>query len=243
MRIRVDHVTKKFGYVAALKKFTVEMEEGHVIAVLGRNGAGKTTLLRSLAGLVVPDEGKTFYDGEEFHRGRMDLRRRFLFLPDFPPFFTGVTVAWHISTALRLFGKPVEGVEDRVVEYLNALDMLPMVDTPVAFLSRGQTYKAALATLFAVDPEVWLLDEPFASGMDPHGIMYFKKQAREAAARGRTVIYSTQILDVAENFSDRVCLIEKGELRFYESVEGLRRHTTGDNVLEEIFQQLREERQ
>lgn len=79
-----------------------------------------------------------------------------------------------------------------------------------------------------------MLDEPFASGMDPNGILALKERAREAAARGRTVLYTTQILDVAEGFSDRVCILNKGEVYAYDSVARL-------GALESIFRKLREE--
>jgi ABC-2 type transport system ATP-binding protein len=96
--------------------------------------------------------------------------------------------------------------------------------------------------MLAADREVWLLDEPFASGMDPHGIDAFKRYAREAAGRGRTILYTTQILDIAERFSDRVCLIHKGEIRAFDPLEKLRDQARDkDNVLEEMFRQLREE--
>jgi ABC-type multidrug transport system ATPase subunit len=78
--------------------------------------------------------------------------------------------------------------------------------------------------------------------MDPHGITAFKKYARDAADRGKCVIYSTQILDVVERFSDRVCVIQYGELRAFDSVANLRAKFTGTGgVLENLFQQLREE--
>jgi len=95
--------------------------------------------------------------------------------------------------------------------------------------------------MIAADCDVWLLDEPFASGMDPHGIDLFKDHARAAAQRGRTIIYTTQLLDIAERFSSRVCLLEDGEVRAFDSVENLRaRAQDKDHVLEELFRQLRE---
>jgi ABC-type multidrug transport system ATPase subunit len=95
--------------------------------------------------------------------------------------------------------------------------------------------------MLAIDREVWLLDEPFASGMDPNGIDAFKQHARAAAARGRTILYSTQLLDVAGRFSDRVCVIHKGEIRAFDTLDRLReRAQDKDNVLEEMFRQLRE---
>src|SRR6185437_12733835 len=109
-------------------------------------------------------------------------------------------------------------------------------------LSRGQRYKAALVALLTVDCEVWLLDEPFASGMDPNGISAFKRRAREGAARGRTIIYSTQILDAAERFSDRICVIHRGQIRAFMPTAELRSdRLSSTSALDDIFSQLREE--
>jgi len=128
------------------------------------------------------------------------------------------------------------------VELLGDFDLLPLSLRPVNSLSRGQAYKTALVALIAAQRELWLLDEPFASGMDPHGIEAFKRHTRAAAARGTTIFYSTQLLDVAERFSDRVCVIHKGEVRAFDSLARLReRAQDKDNVLAELFRQLRDD--
>lgn len=184
------------------------------------------------------------FDGEVFRRGRVDLRKRQFFLPDFPFVFGNVTVLRHIGMVLRLYGADGGADTERILALLKGFDLMTVADTLLSKLSRGQLYKAALVALMAVDPEVWLLDEPFASGMDPNGISFFKREAREAARRGRTVIYSTQILDIAENLSNHVCLIHKGELRVFETFANLHsRALDKDSVLEELFQGLREELQ
>ena len=203
MRTIVENVSKSYGRLRALDGVSLSVEPGQIVAVLGPNGAGKTTLLRCLAGIVAPDRGRILYDNEVFRRGRVDLRRRFAFLPDVPVVFHHLTVLRHIGMALRLYERDTEGLEERVLQLLRDFDLLTMVDTPFFGLSRGQAYKGALAAIMAVDPEVWLLDEPFASGMDPNGITMFKRHAREAARQGRSILYSTQILDIAEVFSDR----------------------------------------
>jgi len=244
MNIILDSLTKKFGSVRALEKFSANIEPGQIIAVLGPNGAGKTTLLRLLSAIATPDRGTILYDGEKFNRGRLDLRRRLYFLPDFPLVFSQISVARQIATVLDLYGVSLQSAAEAVTRHLNQLDLLHTVDTSVGKLSRGQIFKVALATLLTIDPDLWLLDEPFASGMDPVGIAYFKEQARQAAARGRTIIYSTQILDIAERFSDRVCLIYRGGLKVFDSVANLRDHVKhSDNVLEEVFRKLGEEGQ
>jgi ABC-type multidrug transport system ATPase subunit len=246
MHIQLDKLGKWYAWYSsiwALRDVTMEIAPGQVVALLGPNGAGKTTLLRCLAGLVVPSCGRILYDGEPFSRQRIDLRRRFLFLSDLPLFFSTYDVIRRIAIALALYEKDVAGVEQRVAELLDEFDLTPKEDSACNQLSRGQAYKASLVALLAVDPEVWLLDEPLASGMDPHGIMAFKRHAGAAAARGRTVIYSTQILDAAESFSDRVCVLDDGQVRAFERLDQLRQAgaSDGGSVLESLFKRLREE--
>ncbi len=242
MNIELQEVTKKFKSLPALDTVSLNIEPGQILALLGPNGAGKTTMLRCLAGITAPDSGQMLFDGEEYVRGRTDLRRRFHFLPDIPPVFEEWSPLQHLGMALRLYERDQAGQEDRVLELLRDFDLLPMANAPFATLSRGQRFKAVLITLMAVDPEVWLLDEPFASGMDPHGINVFKRRAREAAALGRTIIYSTQILDAAERFSDRICVIHRGKVRAYTPTAELRKQGGGDtSALDDLFSQLREE--
>lgn len=243
MKIELQKVLKKYKSLRALDEVSVTIEPGQVVALLGPNGAGKTTLLRCLAGTVAVDEGEVLYDGEAFTRKRIDLRRRFSFLPDFPAIFEEWSPLRHIGMAIRLYGKDDDNsLEERVVKLLDEFDLLPLANAPFFILSRGQRYKAALVALLAINPELWLLDEPFASGMDPNGLNAFKRHAREAAAKGQTIVYSTQILDAAERFSDRVCVIHRGKVRAFEATESLRAPDRVDtSALDELFRQLREE--
>jgi ABC-type multidrug transport system ATPase subunit len=241
MKLELRGVLKTYQAVRALDYVSLEIEPGQIISLLGPNGAGKTTLIRCLAGLAAPDKGDLYLDEELFRRDRMDLRRRMHLLPDLPLLFWEQSVLRNIGIVMRLFECDGAGAEKRVLELLGEFDLLPLAMRPVASLSRGQAYKAGLVAMLAIDREVWLLDEPFASGMDPHGIDAFKRHARAAAARGRTILYSTQLLDVAERFSDRVCVIHKGEIRAFDTLERLREQAGDkDNVLEEMFRQLRE---
>jgi ABC-2 type transport system ATP-binding protein len=240
MKIELRGVSKKFGKTLALDDVTLEFKPGEIVAVLGPNGAGKTTLLRALAGIVGPDKGDVLFDDEPLRRDRIDQRRRFFFLPDFPFLFWDQDVLRNLGIILRLHDANGEGMENRVCDLMQEFDLLPLAGSPVNTLSRGQAYKTALAGLIAANPELWLLDEPMASGMDPLGLSAFKRHARECARQGRTIIYTTQLLDVAERFSDRVCVIHEGKVRAFDSVEKLRADAHDKhNVLESLFQTLR----
>ncbi len=241
MRISLHSVSKSFGPTPALDDVSLAIEPGEVVAILGPNGAGKTTLLRCLIGVAALDAGAIRCDEELFARDRVDLRKRMLFLPDFPLTYPQMTVLRHVDLVLRLYEAERPAADERVIELLREFDMLPYIDAAMGTLSRGQAYKAALAALLAVDPELWLFDEPFASGMDPAGLNAFRRRVRDALRRGRTVLYTTQLLSLAE-FADRVCVLHRGRVHAFDRIDRLR-GSTGEGataVLERLFAELQE---
>ena len=245
MQIALESLSKRYSKVRALHNVSLEIEPGQIVSILGPNGAGKTTLLRCLSGIVAPTSGDIRYDGERFYRGNTAVRRRIAYLPDFPIAFPNNTVLRHIGMVLQLYSVDGSTTESRVMDLLRGFDLMPLIETPMAKLSRGQAYKAALSALLAADTELLLVDEPFASGMDPNGITFLKREARNSVKRGRTIIYSTQILDIAEKLSDRVCVMDRGEVRHYAPLAELQAVNAGSvgTVLEGLFQQLRESAQ
>ena len=245
MQIALESLSKRYSKVRALDNVSLEIEPGQIVSILGPNGAGKTTLLRCLSGIVAPTSGDIRYDGERFYRGNTAVRRRIAYLPDFPIAFPNNTVLRHIGMVLQLYGIDGSTTESRVMDLVRGFDLMPLIETPMAKLSRGQAYKAALSALLAADAELLLVDEPFASGMDPNGITFLKREVRNSVKRGRTIIYSTQILDIAEKLSDRVCVMDRGEVRHYASLAELQAVNAGSagTVLERLFQQLRESAQ
>lgn len=245
MQIALESLSKRYSKVRALDRVSLEIASGQIVSILGPNGAGKTTLLRCLSGIVAPTSGKIRYDGEQFFRGNIAVRRRIAYLPDFPIAFPNNTVLRHIGMVLQLYGVDGSNTESRVMDLLGGFDLMPLIETPMAKLSRGQAYKAALSALLAADTELLLLDEPFASGMDPNGITFLKREARNSVKRGRTIIYSTQILDIVEKLSDRVCVMDRGKVRYYAPLTELQGVSAGAGatLLEGLFQQLRESAQ
>lgn len=212
MKIELRRVTKHYGSTPALDDVSLQIPPGKIAAVIGLNGAGKTTLLRLLSGIAAPTRGKVFFDGEEFSRSRLDLRRRLMFLPDFPALYGDMNVLRHAAMLLNVYQRDAAAAEDAIMNALAELDLLSLAEVPVMQLSRGQLYKAALVGLRAVDAELWLLDEPFASGLDPQGLSVLKQWSRERAVRCGTIIYSTQILEIAEKFCDVLLVVDRGRL-------------------------------
>ena len=242
MLIQTEHLLKTFGRRHALDDVTLTIDPGQIVAVLGPNGAGKTTLLRCLTGLSQAHSGRILFDGEVFTRDRIDLRERFHFVPDFPYVHHTSTVLQHTGMLLRAYSADENPIEETVIRLLDEFEILTLIDSQLGSLSRGQLYKVALVALMSINPEVWILDEPFASGMDPHGIAAFRRHARAAVQNGRTVIYSTQLLELAEAFSDRVCIIAEGRVHAFDEMAHLRSTSPAADglILEELFERLRE---
>src|SRR5690349_20397264 len=110
MRINLERVTKNYGSLTALEEVTAEIDSEQVVALLGPNGAGKTTLLRCMSGVISPSAGGVVYDGLEFNRGMMELRKRMFFLPDVPFVFEEWSILRHMGMVLRLYETSLEGI-------------------------------------------------------------------------------------------------------------------------------------
>lgn len=238
MHVELNGVGKTLGKHPTLQDISVELPAGEVVAVLGPNGAGKTTLLECLAGVRTLTRGEIRYDRAPFERDDLTLRRRLAFVPDAPELL-GESPLDHAGLVLQLYRVPERDAVDRVLALLKRFELLPLAGAAVHSLSRGQAYKAGLIPLVAAEPRLLLLDEPFASGLDPAGLSELKAFAREVAGRGGTVVYTTQILEVVERFADRVCVLHQGRLLASGPLrELLADHQSAD--LEALFRQLRE---
>ena len=239
MRISVDEVIKRFDGESALEGISFEVPAGTLLAVLGANGAGKTTLLRALATIYLPDSGWIELDGRRLSREDLQLRRRLAYLPDERTGTPGATVLEHVALVLRLYEAERLGIEEQVLELLDAFDLLPHAERALGQLSRGQAYKAQLIALLAAEPDLLLLDEPFASGVDPSGLFAMKERVRAVTARGGTVVYTTQVLEAAERFADRVLVLHEGRVAASGPLDELET-AAGASALEHLFRKLRD---
>jgi len=241
MKLEIRNLSHSYRDVRALDDVSLTVEPGRLVAVIGLNGAGKTTLLRCLSTLIVPQQGGIFCDNRPLVRNDIPLRRRVFFIPDVPQFFPERTVLQNLAAITRIYGADTPEAPQRAIDILRELDMLPYVYTPVAELSRGQQYKTILTALVLCDPGLWLLDEPFASGMDPLGNAFLRRQIRDATSRGGTVLYTTQLPELAEQFSDLLAVLHGGRLRAFATIADIReKFNAAPNPLEAFFQSLRE---
>ena len=234
MHIEGQNLGRRFGKKPALRDASFACLPGEIICLIGNNGAGKSTLLQLIAGLLVPTSGSVFLDGQPLDRRNEGQRRSIAFIPDFPPFFQEHTVLRQLAMVCALHQVDDVGLEDRAMALMEEIGILELGGVRMDTLSRGEVYKTVLTSLLLVKPTLWLLDEPMASGMDPRGLNFLRAQLRQATRDGATVIYSTQIADVAERFADRIFVLNEGSLLAQESVESLLERTQSSSLNEAL---------
>lgn len=217
MHIEFSDLSKRFGHTIALDQASLSVPPSSIVSVIGENGAGKSTLLALLGGVLAPDTGLIRFDGQVFSREVLELRKRLLFTPDLPLLFMDRTVASNIATLADLYDARIENHETELVSLLGETGIAALMDRTAGSLSRGQLWKAFMACVCVIQPELWLVDEPFASGMDVIGMGVFRRLVRRMADAGATVIYTTQMVDLAAGFSDHVCVLRQGRVALWES--------------------------
>lgn len=215
--ISVRHLRKAFGAQVVLNDVTLEVPAGQTLALLGRNGAGKTTLLRTLLGLLPADAGELQVAGCNPATQALELRRRVGYLAEDQTMY-----GWMTAAELCRFLEPFYPHWDSVLaeNYLTRFDLPRQVR--IERMSKGQAVKLGLAVALAHKPEVVILDDP-TLGLDPVSRKEFNRDLVEhLQAAGRTVIYSSHLLDEVEAVADQVAILERGRIIRQAPSEALR---------------------
>ncbi len=213
IRIRDLQKTFRLGFIPkprpVLKGITLAVREGEIFGYLGPNGAGKTTTIKCLLGLIRPDAGSV----EIFGRSHLSPRSRepLGFLPENPYFYDYLSAREFLAFTADLFGLERRVKEERIGRLLKLVGLERAADLPLRKYSRGMLQRAGLAQALVNDPRLVILDEPLG-GMDPLG----RKEIRDIIVRfkdeGKTVFFTSHILQDIEMICDRVAIIVGGRI-------------------------------
>jgi ABC-2 type transport system ATP-binding protein len=213
--------------VDAVQEVSFEVASGETFGFLGPNGAGKTTTIKMLTGLIAPTSGSASILGDSVPSPR--AMQKVGFLPENPYVYPYLTPREFVSMCGRLSGVSGKTLFSRVEAVLKKVGMAHAIDRPVRALSKGMLQRVGLASALVHEPELLILDEPM-SGLDPVG----RKEVRDLIVlerkAGRTVFFSTHILNDVEMICDRVCILREGKV----VVAGNMRDLLGDTDTREI---------
>ena len=231
--IEVRGLVKRYGEKPALNGVDFVVPAGQVCGYLGPNGAGKSTTLNILSGILAPDAGAARVAGHDVVEDALDAKRGLGFLPESGALYSLLSVREHLHLCADLHGVEPEETDARLATLWDLFDLKAVADRRIDTLSKGQRQKTALCATLLHDPDVILLDEPL-NGLDVHAAGALKDILRDLAAQGRTILYSSHILDVVERLCDRVVILDEGRV----VADAPTAELAGTRTLEEAFHAL-----
>lgn len=206
--IRVENVTKRFAGHTAVRNLSMSIPKGGIFGLLGPNGAGKSTTIRMIMNIITPDEGAiTLFNGQGSAR---ELSAKVGYLPEERGLYKKMKVREQLAFFGEIKGIPHRDAVARTATWLDRLGLQDWTEKKVEDLSKGMQQKVQFIGTLLHDPELVILDEPF-SGLDPVNAQVMKDVVVDMARQGKTVLFSTHIMEQAEKMCDRIVIIARGE--------------------------------
>ena len=231
--IEINNVTKKYGEKTALKNMTFNVDDGEIFAFIGHNGAGKTTLIKAIVGIHDFDEGEILINGNSIKKNPIECKKEMAFVPDNPELYENMKAIDFINFICDMYEVDQERRTENIKRYSKMFEIENNLNDTIESFSHGMKQKIALISALAHDPKVLIMDEPFV-GLDPKAVFDVKKVMNEMVKEGKTIFFSTHILDVAEKLCSKVAIIKQGELLKI----GTMKEVKGDKSLESVFLEL-----
>jgi ABC-2 type transport system ATP-binding protein len=236
--ISLSKLTKRFGAQTAVDALSFEIPSGQIVGFLGPNGAGKSTTLKMLTGMLEPSEGTATICGFDLRQATLEVKRRVGFVPESGAVFESLTGLEYLEMIAALYGIPQDAAGVRIRQFLTFFDLSfeTLTDKLLGAYSKGMRRKVVITAALLHNPPVVFFDEPL-DGLDANAAVGFKALIQTLAREGKTIVYSSHILDVVERVCDRVIIIDKGKLLLDGTPEELvATHNSG--TLERLFTQL-----
>ena len=234
--IEFQDVSKTYGATQALKDLNLSIQEGQIVGLIGHNGAGKSTTIKSLVSVINPTAGKILVDGLDLASNRLRIKQKIGYVADSPDLFLRLTAQEFWDLVAASYGLTKQDYENRLVDLLHLFDFASHRYEVIETFSHGMRQKVFVIGALLSDPDIWVLDEPM-TGLDPQAAFDLKQLMRAHADKGKTVLFSTHVLEVAEQLCDRLAILKKGELIFYGTVAELKAEHP-DQSLEAIYLNL-----
>ena len=237
--VEIRNLVKSYGVFPAVKSLSLTIPPECIFALLGPNGAGKTTTIKMLMGMLPPTSGELTVCGLDAFRDGVAVKSHVGYLPDEPVFYDFMRGREIIRFAGEMHALPRAVVTERMNTLAERLQILDALDEFAENYSRGMKKKLGLILALLHEPELLILDEP-TNGLDPHGTQELHALMRETAASGRSVLFSTHLLEQAEKLCDRVAVMNHGAIAAEGTLTDLRQRFGAEIDLETLFFQLTE---
>ncbi|WP_066298745.1 ATP-binding cassette domain-containing protein [Bacillus sp. FJAT-29937] len=236
--IQIHEVTKQFKdkkkYVTALKHVSFNVSKGEVLGLLGENGAGKTTLLRTIATLLTPTEGRVTVGEYDTVKNPNEIKKRIgVLFGGETGLYDRLTARENLEYFASLYGLGKHETKVRIDDLTKMFGMRDYLDRKVGGFSKGMRQKVAIARTLIHNPEIILFDEP-TTGLDITSSNVFRQLVHQLKREGKTIVFSSHIMEEVSLLCDSVAMVHKGELVYNGNLEALYQ-SEGSRDLNYIF--------
>jgi ABC-2 type transport system ATP-binding protein len=230
----IDHINKSYGDKAAVNDLSFSVGQGEIFGIIGPNGAGKTTTIRMMMDIIKPDSGEVKILGEKLNEA---AKNKIGYLPEERGLYKKMKVMDSITYFASLKGMSITAAEKKATELLSRMDMLPNRRKKIEELSKGMAQIIQFIITIIHDPQLIILDEPFAA-LDPVNTELMKKMFFDLKEQGKAIMLSTHQMNQVEELCDRVLMINKGQAVLYGDLAEVKSKYQSNSVLLEYKGEL-----
>ena len=234
--ISIKNLRKSYGSKLVLKGIDLDIYPGQVIGYIGPNGAGKSTTVKILCGLIGDYEGSVTVKNLNLKDNTTTIKSFIGYIPELAELYDVLTPAEFLSLMGSLYSMDEAVVNDRMTRMLTAFGLLGNINDRMDTFSKGMKQKVLITSGLLHNPDIIILDEPL-SGLDANSVIIIKELISKLAKEGKTIFYCSHMMDVVEKVSDRIVLINEGQVIANGSFDELQQQQ-GNESLEKIFAHL-----
>ncbi len=209
--IEAIKITKYFGDKAVLNGVSFSVRSGEICGYIGPNGAGKTTTIKILTGIIKPSSGLAYVDDINVIENPNVVKKIIGYVPESGAVFETLTPVEFLTFIGRIYKMKGTDIEKKISELMEIFEIYEHRNEPMLSFSKGMKQKVILISALMHDPKVLFLDEPL-NGLDANAIQIFKEIIKKLAENGRTIFYSSHLLDVIEKICDKLIIINHGKI-------------------------------
>lgn len=234
--LQLNGLKKNYGMKEVLKGIDLTVYRGQIIGYIGPNGAGKSTTIKILLGLEGDYSGTIEIFGEKVDDRKIEYKRRIGYVPEMADLYDNLTAMEYLTFVGELYGMDFKAADEKAQRLMKAFGLEAVYHSRIASFSKGMRQKVLIISSLIHNPDLLFLDEPL-NGLDANSVMVFKEILALLASQGKTIFYSSHIMDVVEKISNRIILIKDGTIVADGSFKELKEQNT-EGTLEQIFNQL-----
>ncbi|WP_083180114.1 ABC transporter ATP-binding protein [Paenibacillus yonginensis] len=234
--IEIKDLRMRYGARFVLNGIDLTVHAGQIIGYIGPNGAGKSTTVKIMLGLVQGYTGEVRIFGQDIAKAGPDYKSRIGYVPEVADLYDTLTAREYLTFIGRLYGLEAQEAEFKGLQMADILGLRNAFDSRISSYSKGMKQKVMLISSLLHNPDILFLDEPL-SGLDANSVMVIKEILELLARQGKSIFYSSHIMDVVEKVSSRIILLNDGRIAADGSFEELKEQNL-ESSLEDIFTQL-----